>query len=371
MPKAAESKTEAAAGEVPSRATTVTARVEPASSRRAADDVVMGLVVTTVRAGMTAVRIGLLPVRVVGQMPGVAAFRRRTTDDLAAVGRDARARGSRELEHGTRAAFDNVLGGPLPERVARSLVDHRIVERVAGEIVETADVDRIVADVLEHDVTDRVVQQVLRSPEMQRALEQALSSPQVRSALANQTTGLGDELADGVRRRAYALDDSVERRVRRRAETNLGERAPFAGVVSRGFALIVDLVVTHLAYLVGSALVALVASLVGTLRPAWLVAALAASGWFLLVGSYFVLFWTVVGQTPGMRLMRLRVERDTGRRLPVGRSILRFIGLLLAIVPMFAGFLPALFDRRRRALQDMIAGTVVVYDKPGQTTPPA
>jgi uncharacterized RDD family membrane protein YckC len=365
MAKRAENRAKTAAREEPSRTTSLTARIEPARSRRAADDVVMGLVVTTVRAGMSAARISLLPIRVVGQMPGISTFRRRTTDNLAAAGRDARARGSHELERGTRAAFENALAGPLPERVARSLVDHEIVERVAGEIVETADVDRIVADVLEHDVTDRVVQQVLQSPEMQRALEHALSSPQVRSALANQTTGLADELADGLRRRAYALDDSIERRVGRRPEANLAERAPFAGVVSRGFALIVDLLVTHLAYLVGSALVALVASLVGTLRPAWLVAALAASGWFLLVGSYFVLFWTVVGQTPGMRLMRLRVERDTGEALSFGRSILRFVGLLLAIVPLFAGFLPALFDRRRRALQDMIAGTVVVYDKPG------
>jgi hypothetical protein len=40
----------------------------------------------------------------------------------------------------------------------------------------------------------------------------------------------------------------------------------------------------------------------------------------------------------------------------------RLIGLLLAIIPMFAGFLPVLFDRRRRALQDYLAGTVVVYD---------
>jgi len=38
------------------------------------------------------------------------------------------------------------------------------------------------------------------------------------------------------------------------------------------------------------------------------------------------------------------------------------IGLFLAIIPLFAGFIPALFDRRRRALPDYLAGTVVVYD---------
>ena len=37
---------------------------------------------------------------------------------------------------------------------------------------------------------------------------------------------------------------------------------------------------------------------------------------------------------------------------------------MIAIVPFFAGFLPILFDRRRRAIQDMLAGTVVRLDKP-------
>ena len=42
------------------------------------------------------------------------------------------------------------------------------------------------------------------------------------------------------------------------------------------------------------------------------------------------------------------------------RSIVRFIGLALAVIPLFAGFLPVFFDRRRRALQDYLAGTDVV-----------
>jgi hypothetical protein len=40
-------------------------------------------------------------------------------------------------------------------------------------------------------------------------------------------------------------------------------------------------------------------------------------------------------------------------------STLRFVGLLLAIVPLFAGFLPMLVDLHRRGLQDYVAGTVV------------
>jgi uncharacterized RDD family membrane protein YckC len=61
-----------------------------------------------------------------------------------------------------------------------------------------------------------------------------------------------------------------------------------------------------------------------------------------------------------MHLMRVRVRTAGDGRTPgVGRSVVRVIGLVVSIVPMFAGFLPVLFDRRRRALPDYLAGTVV------------
>ena len=81
--------------------------------------------------------------------------------------------------------------------------------------------------------------------------------------------------------------------------------------------------------------------------------------WLLLSGSYFVLFWSTAGQTPGMRLMHVRVLDRHGDPPGLGRSLVRFVGLLLAIVPLFAGFLPVLFDERRRGLHDYLAGTVV------------
>ena len=105
-------------------------------------------------------------------------------------------------------------------------------------------------------------------------------------------------------------------------------------------------------------------SLVGSLRPAWVAGALLSSGWFILAGAYFVLFWSAAGQTLGMRLLRLRVLGESGGGLSIGRAVVRFAGLLLAIVPLFAGFVPVLFTERRRGLPDYLAGTVVVYDDP-------
>jgi uncharacterized RDD family membrane protein YckC len=43
------------------------------------------------------------------------------------------------------------------------------------------------------------------------------------------------------------------------------------------------------------------------------------------------------------------------------RSTVRVLWLALCIIPLFAGFLPALVDDRRRGLHDLVAGTVVVH----------
>ena len=43
------------------------------------------------------------------------------------------------------------------------------------------------------------------------------------------------------------------------------------------------------------------------------------------------------------------------------RAAIRLVGLILSIIPLFAGFIPVLIDDRRRGLADFMAGTVVVY----------
>jgi uncharacterized RDD family membrane protein YckC len=108
---------------------------------------------------------------------------------------------------------------------------------------------------------------------------------------------------------------------------------------------------------VRAGLVAIIGSFFGGLRPEWLAATLLSLGSLLAAAGYFILCWSSVGQTPGMRLMRVRVSSADGTSLSWGRSVVRFVGLVLAVVPMFAGFIPALFDSGG-ALPDYLAGTV-------------
>jgi uncharacterized RDD family membrane protein YckC len=258
-------------------------------------------------------------------------------------------------------AVDAFLAGPLPEAVARSAVEHHVAERVLDEVLTDVDVERILRRLLASPTAERVLQ----SPEFDRLLRDILERPQVREALTHQSTSMAEEAVAAARARAVRSDDALERAprrwLRRAART---EAVPFAGLATRGVALAVDALALNLLFLTGAALVGLVSSFVGELRPVWLAAALSATAWLILNVAYFAGFWTALGQTPGMRLMRLRVVGKDGAVPGLGRSVVRFAGLLLAIVPCLAGFVPAVVDERRRALPDFLAGTLVVYDSP-------
>jgi len=81
--------------------------------------------------------------------------------------------------------------------------------------------------------------------------------------------------------------------------------------------------------------------------------------------AYFAFFWSATGQTPGDRVMRIRVQdARVPETIHAARAVLRFGGLVAAALPLCAGFLLILIDRRRRGLQDIIARTVVVYVAP-------
>jgi uncharacterized RDD family membrane protein YckC len=254
--------------------------------------------------------------------------------------------------------IDRAFATRLPEEIVQSAVRHQVVDRVVAELVASGALDRAVENALASPHTSRLTEQVLHSDQMRRAISEVVESPEVRTALTRQTTGLAEELVGSIRTGAVELDDRIERAVRR------GERpeSAYAGVATRAFGFAFDAGVVLLTFASLAALVSVISSLVGTLRPQWLVGVLLASGWALYAGGYFVLFWRGAGQTPGMRLFRLRLIGQDGRTPSFWRAVLRAVGTLIAIVPLFAGYLPVLFDARRRGLPDFLAGTVVVYE---------
>lgn len=138
---------------------------------------------------------------------------------------------------------------------------------------------------------------------------------------------------------------------------------PYAGFVTRAVALVLDVVLIDVLTIIGAAITALVLDTIVPGQNRLSVTAIFTAGavWLVAVGGYFVGFWALVGRTPGMRVMRLEVRAADGDHVSVARASLRFVGLIIAAIPLGAGFLLALVDDRRQALQDKIARTVVLY----------
>lgn len=103
--------------------------------------------------------------------------------------------------------------------------------------------------------------------------------------------------------------------------------------------------------------------------PKWTIAILIIL-LFLIFSGYFVVFeWMWNGQTPGKRLMKLRVIRDDGRPLTLWEAIARNLLRIGDAVPGFilpvysVGLIVIFLSSRDQRLGDIFAGTVVVRER--------
>ena len=147
---------------------------------------------------------------------------------------------------------------------------------------------------------------------------------------------------------------------------------PLAGVGSRFLALAIDML------LQGAIMTIVVLAVTGT----WSVFRPSGDGgfWFAAVGllavftifyGYFAgfeAFWH--GQTPGKRLVGLRVLSVTGRPIRLDEALIRNVLRVVDQLPgVYAvGIVTMLISSRSQRLGDLAAGTVVVHEK-GLTAP--
>jgi uncharacterized RDD family membrane protein YckC len=145
--------------------------------------------------------------------------------------------------------------------------------------------------------------------------------------------------------------------------------AGYAGLVTRAVALGIDALVVNVIAVITGALINLIASFFGsnnTLSP--LEAALGGAAWLAWGALYYTVFWALTGQTPGDRLMGIRVYSTASDRIHIRQAFVRYWAMLLALLPLGAGMLPVLYDDQRRGLHDRIAKTVVRWDEGEEVT---
>ena len=146
-----------------------------------------------------------------------------------------------------------------------------------------------------------------------------------------------------------------------------------AGFISRAIAFVLDIVVMSVAVL---AAIALLQALLGFFTlygvigqrvvqsdpfRAIVVVVSALIGVGVAVG-YPVVFWVLLGQTPGKLLMGVRIARTNGQRLTIRRALLRYLGYWLSAIPLGLGFFWVLVDDQRQCWHDKLADTYVIYD---------
>jgi uncharacterized RDD family membrane protein YckC len=144
------------------------------------------------------------------------------------------------------------------------------------------------------------------------------------------------------------------------AQENL--QGHYAGFASRFLAFAVDVAVITAGFLLILAVINFVASIVTgkninyNRNDIWVVV-----GYVVWAFIYFAHWWGLNGKTPGGGLFGVQVLTDDGRDVSGRRAVGRTLAFPLSFLILCLGFLGILLGDRRRALHDVIAGTVVVY----------
>jgi uncharacterized RDD family membrane protein YckC len=252
-------------------------------------------------------------------------------------------------------AIARVLQGPVVEEAVQGALDSEAVKKA---ILET----------LDSELVDEVWRRLLAGQQVQQLVERIAEAPEVRSAIASQSVGLLGDIGRQIAKLARELDNVVERVLRK---VLFRRRRPLptnhAGIVTRGASFVIDAVIVNLFFTVIAGAATLLATFFGGSGegvPRGLIA-VGSFTWLIVVGAYLGGFWTLAGQTPGMRFLGIRLNE----RLRPGRAFRRMVGIGLSCITFGIGFLGIVFGESRQGWADRMARTTVIYEE--RKTPPA
>jgi uncharacterized RDD family membrane protein YckC len=278
----------------------------------------------------------------------------------------------RALESAAEEAMVAAIESEAIERAIARVLKGPVVEEAMNSALESDAVKHALVEALDSELVDEVWRRLLASDEAQRLVERIAEAPEIRAAISAQSVGMiedvGHTIGNGTRRLDGVLERVVRRIFFRRQRAEPTERA---GAVTRGVAFGLDVLIVNLAFSGLAALAALIASAFTGSNNGVSGQALAAGTvlWFALGSLYLVGFWSLAAQTLGMRFLGIRLDVE-GRGLRPRLAVRRLIGMVLAAIPFGLGFLGIFFDERRRAWDDRLSKTDVVYEGNERTPAP-
>ena len=271
----------------------------------------------------------------------------------------------RAVEDAMEEAIVRALRSPAVERALVRLVEQNAVQDAVERALTSEQVAGAVVDALDTELADRVWTEVLASEKAQMLVERVAEAPEVRAAITEQGAGLITDVGHRLTAITESLDDSAERLAQRILRRPVREQEhQEVGLLTRGLAAAIDFGLIAALLALGERMVIWV--LPGTEQlPTAVGLPLAA----VAVGTYFVAFWSLIGQTPGMRFLSVHLDAEGSREIGVGRAIRRAVGTVLALLPLGLGMLSILTSPKRRGWHDRLAGTTVIYDARSRAAP--
>ena len=271
--------------------------------------------------------------------------------------------------------LDQVDVNKLVERVdLNKILDQvdvdKLVDRVdLNKILDQVDVDRLLAKVdldelLARVDVDAVVDRVdINGIAQSVDIDAIAMHTDIGAMIAQSSGGIASDALDAARSQAVGLDEWIARWVARLLRRDAPAQRPhFGGAVSRFVAYVLDLGASIGVFMLALAAISFAASIITGDSISWnrndLPVAILFVVWEFV---YFAYSWGANGKTLGMALLGVQVVAADGTRAGPRRAVVRTLAFPLSFLLLGLGFTGILFQRDRRALHDMIAGTAVVY----------
>lgn len=136
----------------------------------------------------------------------------------------------------------------------------------------------------------------------------------------------------------------------------------YAGIFKRLVAFAIDMVILVAVYAIFGFFFSLMIAIIALpMIGFWFYGGLAFAGWL-----YFALFESSTkSATPGKQFLGMKVVDLLGHRISFLRATARYF--CRVFLPI--GVIVILFTKKKQALHDLIASTVVIYSKPPSKTP--
>jgi uncharacterized RDD family membrane protein YckC len=265
------------------------------------------------------------------------------------------------VETATEEAIVRALESPAVERAIVRVLESDAAQEALERTLSSPAVERAAIQVLDSELVDVVWDRLLTSEEVQRLIERIAEAPEVRAAIAAQGFGLIDDIGRQIRRIGDRLDGGVERFVRRVIGKPRTATKDSVGLVTRGVAFLIDGAILNGAFLAVAAVLTALFGGDGVSSTGWVVG---AAAWVFFGGFYLFTFWSLAGQTPGMRFLSIRIEHQGSPRLGPRVARRRLIGTVLSLIPFGLGFLGVVTRDDQRGFHDRHADTDVVRVDP-------